>query len=320
MKKIFIFLLLLVFITASSSAQRARYGRKDWQREKHKFYCALGASEFYGDLGGLNKIGSEAFSLRDFDIQAVRPAFQFGYLYRFSKFFAWRSSFDYIWLSGNDKWTKETFRSNRNLNFRTPTYGLTTSIVFLYQIQIKQKGHQFYLKGIQGWGNYIITPYVQIGIGGFYFNSKGNYHDSWKKLKPLCTEGQGLVTTRKKYSSIQPNIPLGVGIRFWINKQWEVGLEYSQWITFTDYIDDVSTTYFDKDALIQSKGQIAADMANPSPTALISDPSNPGYSPLYRSTLPGQQRGDPRDNDHYINLMFTVYYTITKGFTPKRRY
>jgi len=284
----------------------------------HKIYLGLGASNFFGDLGGANKIGSTSFSLRDFDIQAVRPAIQLGYLYRFDQYWAWRTSFDYIWLSGNDKWTNELFRTNRNLNFRTPIYGLSTSIVFLYEI--KQKGHQYNLKGVKGWRSYTYTPYIQAGIGGFYFNSKGKYEGNWYELKPLSTEGEGIVSTRKKYSSVQFTIPLGIGIRVKIDQQWEIGLEYSQWITFTDYIDDVSTTYFDPVALEEYKGQDAVNLANPSPTALISDPSNPGYSPLYRSTLPGQQRGDPRDHDHFMGLFLTVYYSFNEKYVPKLRW
>jgi len=312
MKKIFVISLLLLITISSVSAQRKyRYKNNAWKNDMHKIYIAAGASNFYGELGGANKIGSTSFSLRDFDIKAVRPSIQIGYLYRFSKYWAWRSSFDYIWLSGNDQWTKETFRNNRNLNFRTPIYGLSSSIVFLYEIQ--QKGHRYNLKGVKGWRSWVYTPYIQAGIGGFYFNSKGKYNGSWYELRPLCTEGEGLVATRKKYSPVQFSIPMGIGIRVKIAKAWEIGLEYNQWITFTDYIDDVSTTYFDPVALATNKGDLAVNMANPSPN------NHPG-DPLYSSTLPGQQRGDPRDHDHFMGLFFTVYYSINERYTPKLRF
>ncbi|HOY32322.1 MAG TPA: DUF6089 family protein [Bacteroidales bacterium] len=336
MKRIFFILVVMVFVVGTSLAQvmnspvketlktdmvntsrlftgqnNSNYKNKSFKKDIHKVYIAVGASNFLGDLGGLNKIGSETFSLRDFDIQAVRPSVMVGYIYRFAEHFAWRSSFDYIWLSGNDKWTLETFRHNRNLNFRTSTYGLSSSIVFLYEI--KQKGRKYNLRGVRAWRNLTYTPYIQAGIGGLYFNSKGKYDGSWHSLKPLCTEGQTLVPTRKEYSSFQATVPLGVGLRIKISKEWEIGLEYSQWLTFTDYLDDVSTTYFDENALLQSKGQLAVSMANPA----IDD--TPGM-PLYNSTRPGQQRGDPRDNDHFIGLFFTVYYSINEGYTPKLRF
>lgn len=315
-KTITILLLIILFVGTAMAQQRRVFGKYDWRKDRHKVYLALGASEFYGDFGGLNKIGSETFSLRDFDIQAVRPAVQIGYIYRFSRFFASRSSFDYIWLSGNDKWTKETFRRNRNLNFRTATYGLSSSIVFLYDFRQKTRFsslHRTKSRARSGFREMVYTPYIQAGVGGFYFNSKGKYNGEWYKLKPLCTEGQTLVPTRKKYSSVQLAIPVGVGFRIKIAKEWEIGLEYSQWITFTDYIDDCSTTYFDENALLQNKGQLAVDMANPA----IDDQVG---MPLYPSTRPGQQRGDPRDNDHMIGLFFTVCYSITEGYTPKLRF
>ncbi len=295
----------------SFTESKALNSRKSSGSDIHKFFFSLGASNFLGDLGGANRIGSEAFSMRDLDVQAIRPAIQMGYIYRFSHYLAWRSSFDYIWLSGNDKWTQETFRHNRNLNFRTPTYGLTSSIVVLFDI--KKSRHGYKKSRIGGSGDVLFTPYAQIGIGGLYFSSKGKYQSSWHRLKPLCTEGETLVPTRKKYSSVQFTVPMGVGLRFKVADNWEVGIEYSQWLTFTDYLDDVSTTYIDENALFNSKGQLAVDMANP---ALDNTPDKP----LYNSTLPGQQRGDPRDKDHFIALSFTLYYTITEGYTPKLRF
>lgn len=306
MKRIIIALSIIVFTISITSAQnKYRYRNQQWKKDKHKIFLSAGASNFYGELGGANKIGSTSFSLRDFDVQTIRPAFQLGYMYRFSKYFASRSSFDYVWLSGNDKWTNEIFRKNRNLNFRTPIYGLSSSIVFLYEI--KQKGHQYNLRGVTGWRNWVYTPYIQAGVGAFYFNSKGKYNGSWYKLKPLTTEGEGLVPTRKKYSSFQFTVPLAIGIRVKIAKAWEVGLEYGQWITFTDYIDDASTTYFDPAALLAAHGQNSVNLANPS-------------NALPASTTAGQQRGDPRDHDHFIGLFFTVYYSIDEGYIPKLRF
>ncbi|MEI6123010.1 MAG: DUF6089 family protein [Bacteroidota bacterium] len=310
MKKICVFLLFIIFIGNISWGQH-KYQNISWKKDKHKIFINLGTSNFLGDLGGANRIGSGPFNLRDFDYQAIRPSIQLGYLYHFSNHFSSRSFFNYAWLSGNDANTTEPFRNNRNLNFRTPVYELGSAIEFSYEIY--QKGHNYRLKGVRGigsWNTYTYTPYTYIGVGGFYFNSKGKYNGVWHALLPLSTEGQGLISTRKKYSSLQFTIPLGVGFKVKIAKAWEIGIEYKANICFTDYIDDVSTTYFDKNALLQEKGQLAVDMANP---------SNPN-SELYYATFSGEQRGNPKRNDSYMALMITLYYSLKEGFIPKHRF
>jgi hypothetical protein len=280
---------------------------------------SVGATNFLGDLGGANRIGSPPGSLRDFDVQAIKPAFQIGYVYRMSRIFSSRTAFTYAWLSGNDAFTREPYRQNRNLNFRTPIYDLSSVIEILWEI--KRKGHQYYLKGVRGWTNYRFTTYIYGGVALNYFRSKGKsiVDNKWYALRPLSTEGQGLVATRKKYSPIQFSIPLAVGCRVRVSRVLEIGIEYNARICFTDYIDDVSTTYFDPNALLKEKGQIAVDMANQSPTKYLDLGQPDSHTLNWRTTAASQQRGDYKDKDSYLAVMVTMYYTIGKSFIPRLR-
>ena len=306
MRNFIFFILITVFtVNLSFSQNRFKFSSRSFRQERHRIFISIGATNFLGDFGGANMIGSPRGSLRDFDIQAVKPAFQIGYSYRMSKFLSSRTAFTYSWLSGNDAYTKEPFRQNRNLNFRTPVYDLSSVIEIIWEI--KQKGHQYYLKGVKGWKNYRYATYIYGGVALNYFNSKGKYEGVWHALRPLSTEGQGLIPSRKKVSPIQFTIPLGVGVKVRISRTIEIGIEYNARIGFTDYIDDVSTTYFDKNALLQAKGQLAVDMSDPSLNNI------PG------ATAAGQQRGDPRDRDSYLAVMVSMYYTIGKGFIPRLR-
>lgn len=87
-------------------------------------------------------------------------------------------------------------------------------------------------------------------------------------------------------------------------------MEYGIRKTFTDYMDDVSKTYFSPKALKEEKGDIAVHFANPS------DPS------AVWQTRPGLQRGDPRDKDSYMFAFISFYYKIPRGLfaLPKYRY
>lgn len=309
-KRIVFFLVLLILSEFSYSQNKFRFSSRSFRNERHRIFLSVGATNFLGDLGGANQIGSPPFNLRDFDVQAIKPAFQLGYEYRMSRIFSSRTAFTYAWLSGNDAYTTEPFRQNRNLNFRTPVYELSSVIQIVWEVQ--RKGHQYYLRGVKGWRNYRYASYIYAGLALNYFNSKGKYGDQWYSLRPLCTEGQGMVASRKKYSPVQFTLPVGIGMKVRVSRFIEIGIEYNLRIGFSDYIDDVSTTYFDENALYQAKGQIAVDLANP---ALDSNPGDP----LYNATRPGQQRGDPKDKDSYMAVMVSLYYTIGKGFIPRIR-
>jgi hypothetical protein len=51
------------------------------------------------------------------------------------------------------------------------------------------------------------------------------------------------VPSRKEYANWQFVIPFGVGMKYSIDKSSSIGLEYGLRKTFTDYMDDVSTSY-----------------------------------------------------------------------------
>ena len=58
----------------------------DWKKYRKELVFQGGASGFLGDLGGLNKIGTD-FSPVDIEFVLTRPAFTIGYRYKFSKNF-----------------------------------------------------------------------------------------------------------------------------------------------------------------------------------------------------------------------------------------
>jgi hypothetical protein len=271
-----------------------------WRRERKEIVFGAGATNFLGDLGGSPRIGSEPFSMRDLNWKSTRPMVHLGYRYRIDKNSAFKGSLSFGYLYGNDKFTKNDVRFNRNINFRSPIWELSGQYEFL--ITHQREGHRYDLRGVQGWRYINVETYAFVGLGLFVFIPQGQYIDgTWHNLRPLNTEGQGMVATRKNYSLIQPVIPIGIGFKYAFARYWSVGLEYGLRKTFTDYIDDTSTTYYNNNEIREQRGDIAAYFADPS-HGLISG-----------QTSPGAQRGDVKDKDSYMFAILTFYYKIPKG-------
>ncbi len=302
MRRFFILLILLIVLFQDFCNAQSKL----WRNNRLEFFFGAGATNFLGDLGGADQIGTNGF--KDFNNPAVRPGFINGYRYRITEAASIKTNFIYAILSGNDRLTKEPFRNNRNCNFRTPLVEISSQ--FEYAIIQERAGHIYNLKGIRGRRYNSVTYYLFGGAGVIYFNPKGKWNGKWYALRPLCTEGQDLIPARKKYSLIQPVMFLGVGFKFALSKEWTIGIEYGLRKTFTDYIDDVSKTYFDPDALLKKKGEASVHFADPS---LGLEPGQ---------TNPGQVRGDPTDNDSYMLAFISFYYKIPNrvGYTlPKFR-
>ena len=308
-RKVFLFAFIM-FISSSFIFSQTQSGA--WKRDRNKVYAGIGITNFLGELGGANKIGSKNFSLRDFDFPSIRPCIGVGYLYVINRFMEVKSGINWGYIGGADKNTTETYRNNRNLSFRSMILEFESQVEFY--MNFSRSGHRYNLSGVKGIGAYSFTPYLFIGVGGFYFNPKAKYDGKWYSLHKLHTEGQGMVATRSNYHLFQFCIPFGLGLRYQIDKSWGIGIEFGFRKTFTDYVDDVSTTYVDIQALRDAGGDVAAELANPSPTK--NDPSNT----LYKSTLPGQQRGNPKNDDSYMFGIVHVYYTLNQGFLPKLKF
>lgn len=302
--KFFIITLLIALTTSTIDAQ-GFYNKNAWRSKKVELTGGIGASNFLGDLGGRDKIGSNF--IWDLELVKTRYVAHFTYLYYLADKIAIRPSFYFANVAGDDALTKEMFRNHRNLNFTSNLYELSVSGEYQF---IKEKIGNIY--GVKtstgkklGLKSMAIGTYVTAGIGVVFFNPKGKGPNGENvALRNLGTEGQGLPGGEKKYRRATVVIPLGVGFRKSLNKTSGIKVELSHRFTFSDYIDDVSTEYYDNDIIRNTRGDVAAFVADPSPKDDALD-----------NTWHGLQRGDPDDKDNY--MLFTVsYYKKIKGPSP----
>lgn len=292
--------------------------RKNWTLNKKEFRISFGLTQFLGDLGGDEGAGSD-YSLKDYDKQAMSFMGMIGYRYRFANFFATTTSVSVGMLKGNDEWVDEgsglgQFRKIRNLSFRAPIIDISQRIdIMLYMYE--KVGKRFNIRGIKGFSNRNEQIYIFGGVGVLGFMPQGQLDGKWYNLKPLSTEGQGLVGGPARYSGFALTAPMGFGFRVGISREWRAGFEASYTKVFSDYVDDVGGVYYDKGMLTSQKGAEAA---------ALSDKSLDGA----KGYEAGMQRGDKQnDSYYYVNFVLTrniTYRNYTKTFKryklPKSKY
>lgn len=307
MKRILsITVLLLVTVSMLNAQGMGRYRKGGMFRAAMQLEARLGIgmANSLAELGGANNVGTHFF--RDYEIVMTRPAAYLGVRYYIpDSRFAATVNLLYARVSGRDNLTQDPYRQNRNLNFRSPILEFSGQMEF-YFVK-KRDGSRYKLRQIAGAKKVDMEWYMFLGIGGFWFNPKGQYNGNWYALQPIGTEGQNLVPTRRPYRRFSGCIPYGVGGKYGIDQNLSVGFEIGFRYTFTDYLDDVSTTYVDKTLMLANQGQLATNLADPS------------FGTFPTQTQAGEQRGDPRYKDMYMFFMFTVNYKLTdqRGRLPK---
>lgn len=235
---------------------------------------SLGAANYYGDLQS-----------KRYTFNQSKIAIGIGLSYELSEKLSVRAGFTRAKVSGDDKHNLKT--TVRNLNF-------TSSIS-----EFHLAGQYFILNTAES----SIAPYIFGGIAAFQFNPY-TYDTVGTKffLQPLSTEGQGFYQDRKPYKLTQFAIPFGGGAKMALSENIHVGIEIGFRKLFTDYLDDVSTTYIDPNLLIANRGAKSFELAFRANELKTSTPY-----PL------GDIRGGEKLKDWYYFTMFTTSFRIGGG-------
>lgn len=289
-----------------------------WKSNRHSLGFGAGAANFLGELGGRDQIGSDF--IYDLNWSETRPMLQALYRYQVSSRLFAKTQLAFGYIGGNDALTEEMFRRNRNLHFRSSIVELTLQLEYVVWDFSPKRRYNLRPGGKRPTHAHI---YASGGIGVARFNPKANFGGKWYPLRDMGTEGQGLEDGPDKYSLFTVVLPVGAGVRWELNPQWTLGLELVHRITFTDYMDDVSTVYYDNQKIEEAYGELAAYFANPTLGYYIDEA---GREIPLNSTFTGAQRGDPSDDDSYMTATVNVYYKLAqkrfkrgRGRVTKRR-
>lgn len=217
-----------------------------------------------------------------------KPFFGFNFKKNIDKRISYRANFLMGQVFGDDRLeNRDSISQARSLHFKSKIYELSANVEFNFiPYELGNPRHMW-------------TPYIFSGLSMFYFNPKGeNINGEWVDLQPLSTEGQGTTSfpDRKVYSLTQFSIPIGGGIKISLNNVSNLIIEYSVRKTFTDYIDDVSTTYPGENVLRPEFGNESVYMSDPT-----------------GNFSPGDQRGNSEKNDWYAYLGITISFKINQS-------
>jgi len=169
---------------------------------------------------------------------------------------------------------------NRDLKFDSKVTDISAVIEFNFFNYITGSTRNF------------IAPYIFGGIGYFIYNPKSD----GIALRDLGTEGQNVgFNGRSRYTTSQFSLPFGFGFKYSLNKKLGIAVEWGLRKTFTDYIDDVSTTYY-----------LDGESIDPSNIAEIKSVPTMNHKPY-------EARGNPSTKDWFVFFGATITYKFKLG-------
>lgn len=232
----------------------------------------LGAATYYGDL---------KTTVNAADLGLAGGA---NFRYNFNDRISYKLSLNYLRLHAEDANSSNTFQVSRNLSFFADVFDVSHQMEFNFLPYRHGSENNFY------------TPYLFGGLSSFFYNPKANLDfdldgvEETYVLRDFGTEGQAF---GEEYGRFSMALNYGIGFKFDLNADWSINVEFMGHRTYTDYLDDVSTIYPDRNELIQLRGDIAL---------ALSDRSDPALD-ISRT---GNQRGNPNDKDYYYTFGISI--------------
>jgi len=247
----------------------------------------IGGSNYLGEMGGNDK--TRRGFIMDMKLEQTDLSFGTFFRHRFNNTFGVTTSLVYGRFSGDDGTSSNIGRQGRNLSFTNNVTELAGRLDYYF----------YNTYDLGGKGRYLLDfrPYAFGGVGVFHHNPKAEYNGEVYALRPLKTEGQD-----QEYSKISISVPMGVGFFLTYNKRYRISCELGWRKTFTDYLDDVSTTYASAEDL---GSELAVALANRH--GEIEESGNIAHESNY---LPGNVRGNESNNDSYLMAHLGMSYVL----------
>ncbi len=128
--------------------------------------------------------------------------------YNFNHVWVVRGDAKYLMISGNDTYNSDVISKVRNYGFKTNVFQITANVEynFLDFRDLKRKVR--------------FSPYLTAGVGVAIFSMQSDFVNP-PKLPAY------------------PTIPFGFGVKYMLNKNWNIGAKYECSVLYTDKLDGI---------------------------------------------------------------------------------
>ncbi len=168
--------------------------------EAQKYEVGLG-------IGGLTYTGD---MVKEYRIENNRPAGMAFFRMNLKDYLSVRAHIMGGFLYGDDEKPIDAFADARN----APAFGIS-------YFELGGTVEYYFLDFRKNINLLRWSPYFFLGLGAGFF-------------------GQHDTPSSENYSNIQPVVPLGIGFKYLLNREWSVGMEAGIRKTFFDYADNLS--------------------------------------------------------------------------------
>jgi len=246
-----------------------------------KFTAGVGFNTYFGDLRRLQDAKFQ-FGL----------SFGLGYEHLLTDNIALRSQISIYQIKADDALSKIPERRERNLNFKaTNVEFIVQGMYYAFRHPAKGYAHRAF-----------VNPYIHLGVGVTTNNPIQTLNGTEYKMRPLSIEGE-------QYGTLAFIVPVGVGVDFFISKNFDIQFDIQYNLAFTGYLDDVSTVYRDQASFTDTDGVPAATLAQLSDPRTVLDPP---VQPVDAGTARGNN-----SNDSYLRFGFKLGYYLPKSLYGK---
>ncbi|MEO5572848.1 MAG: DUF6089 family protein [Bacteroidia bacterium] len=240
----------------------------------------IGVSSYKGDLNG-SLFNPNVFHL------ALGGLFRHSY----NNHWSLRLGINYGTISADDAESNDPFQLYRNLSFSSSL--LEAEGRFEFNFLPFQTANRLTPR----------SPFVFAGLAVFRFNPTTLLNGNEYELQPLGTEGQGTVAypDRNNYHRVNMALVYGGGYKLRLNDRFGLIIEVGARKAYSDYLDDVSTTYPKKNVLLAANGPTAVLLSDRTVDQL-NDNNN------------DRQRGDAAHKDLYLFAGVSLNWTLSKRY------
>ncbi|WP_017732688.1 DUF6089 family protein [Nafulsella turpanensis] len=253
---------ILLFITLSPVFAQRFYPSGTQSRER--IAIGLGSATYMGDL-------------QESSLPTSTPNLMLSYEYQWTPRWALRADGLVYRIAASDANSLDPGRAARNLSFFSNNLELSGSIMLFLFRELPAAYSQ----------RRKLNMYALLGFGATWFNPQAQLNGKTYNLRKYQTEGVA-------YGRLSPVIPSGMGLMAKVSQRLNIAMEVTYRISFTDYLDDVSSQYIARENFTS---EVAATLAD----RRIEKGLEPAAA--------GSRRGNPALKDGYAlyNIRLSYY-------------